>query len=61
MRRLDQLFIGTQRNILHGLHLSRDYKRKYSVHYEVAVLLQTTIKQGGTLIPAAVHRSNVFL
>ncbi len=28
--------------------------------FEVDVLLQTTMKQGGTSMPASAHRSNVF-
>src|SRR3989442_13969081 len=40
---LDQLFIGTQRNVLHGINLSIDCEHEYSVHDIRAQRAQATL------------------
>src|SRR3712207_164377 len=47
---LDQLFISTQRDVLHSIHLSMDCKHAYSVHDIRAQFAQSALSVSKTAI-----------
>jgi hypothetical protein len=48
--RLDQLFISTQREVLHSMHLSLDRDHTYSVHEIRAQFAQSALSVSKTAI-----------